>query len=146
MHISGLPLNDLANHINALAVAAEDARLDFCRAMAEARQRVPRETGMAFVVWAQKHLVQANGRPWSKWTLYSYASYGADPQKLVRLRQSVAAHGRSARIALKAVRQPHADQSTQVNVLMTAWEAASDGARAQFLHLIGAEFIRRKSA
>ncbi len=137
-----LSLADLAKRINELAIRASDAGLEFCSAMDEARRRVPAETGMSFVAWGVEHLRKPDGTPWSKWTLYSYASYGADPDKLNHVRASIAAHGVSARTALRALRRPHAPEADQVNALMTAWEAASEGAREQFLCLINVDPMR----
>ena len=131
---------ELAARINDLAKAAFDSRLAFCLAMNEARERVPTETGMTFVTWGAKYLRKPDGTPWSKWTLYSYASYGADPTKLDHVRRAISAHGKEARSSLRLRNIAQADQ---VNAMMTAWEAADREARAQFLHAICAEIRRR---
>ena len=91
---------------------------------------------MTFVQWGITYLRKPDGSPWSKWTLYSYASFGADPQKLKNVRGAIRTHGRSARAALRLLRKPNASDADQVNALMTAWEAASESARVQFLRLI----------
>jgi hypothetical protein len=135
-------LAELAARINDLAKTAFDSRLAFCLAMNEARERVPQETGMTFVTWGAKYLRKPDGMPWSKWTLYSYASYGADPTRLDHVRRGISAHGKEARSALRLLR--NTAQADQVNAMMTAWEASDRKARAQFLHLIGAE-IRRQA-
>jgi hypothetical protein len=130
-------LSELADKINHLAIDVADARLEFCRAMDEARRRVPLETNMTFVEWGRAYLRKPDGTPWSKWTLYSYASYGNDPGKLDHVRGKIRTHGRSARMALRLLRMPNSSTANQVNALMVAWEAASSEARKQFIHLVG---------
>lgn len=127
----------LADRINGLAKQEHDARLEFCKALAEARERVPRETNMTFVRWARQYLRKPDGTPWATWTLYQYASYGAHPERLTKSRASIAKSGRQAREIARMHRVRTNNVADEVNFLMTAWEQASEPARKQFLKMIG---------
>jgi hypothetical protein len=140
-----LSLPELAGRINSLAKNTDDARLAFCYAMAEAKRRVPLETNMTFAQWGAEYLRKPNGEPYSRWTLYSYANFGEHPERLTQSRKKSSAHSSfryAATAALRALRR--ANIPDQVNALMTAWEAASEDARSQFLHMINAQIQARK--
>lgn len=138
-------LREAANTINELAKKEEDAQLRLCRAIAAAQELVKKESNLPWREWADKYLRRPDGSKWSSWTLYKYASYGRNPEKLTYVREAIAQHGKSARKALNAARSaavaaPHkASQNEidrQLEVLMFAWRNASAEARKRFLESI----------
>lgn len=148
--IEQAPLQTLADRINTLTIQVRDVTLEFCKALAEAIDRVTRETEMTFAEWSRTFLRKANGQPWSVRTLYTYAYYGRYPDKLSlervrkidvqRETRQIArqhfednANGSGAAVLMPARLDSVADQ---VNFLMVAWERASDEARHQFLRLV----------
>lgn len=138
-------LREAAKTINDLAKQEEDTHLKLCKAIAAAQELVKKESNLSWRDWADKYLRRPDGSKWSSWTLYSYASYGRNPDKLANARQATNAHGRSARAALVLTRRevavtPHkASQNEidrQVEVLMFAWRNAGAEARKRFLEAI----------
>ncbi len=138
-------LREAAKTINDLARREEDAHLTLCRAIAAAQELVKKESNLSWPVWADKYLRRPDGSKWSQWTIYKYASYGRNPEKLTHVRESIAQHGQNARKALRQFRSavatdPHkASQNEidrQLEVLMFAWRGAGAEARKRFLESI----------
>lgn len=138
-------LREAANNINELAKKEEDAQLRLCRAIAAAQELVKKESNLPWRDWADKYLRRPDGSKWSSWTLYKYASYGRNPEKLTYVREAIAQHGKSARKALNAARtavatDPHKSSQNEIDrqleVLMFAWRGAGAEARKRFLESI----------
>ena len=153
-------LKEAAKTINALAKQEDDARRQFCIAIAGAMDLVKKESNLSWAEWADKNLRKPDGSKWSSWTLYKYASYGRDPKKLEKCRDTIADLGRRARRSLNPELPPvapasrmvdnrsapvHVDQEInidkEVKWLMSAWKNASPTARKRFLKLIAGEEI-----
>lgn len=138
-------LREAAKTINDLAKQEEDVRLKLCRAIAAAQELVKKESNLSWRDWADKYLRRPDGSKWSSSTLYQYASFGRNPEKLVHARRTIADHGNNARKALSAVRTqaattPHKSSlneiDRQLEVLMFAWRNAGAEARKRFLENI----------
>ena len=141
-------LKEAAKTINDLVKREEDVRLALCKAIAGAMDLVKRESNLSWREWADQNLRKPDGSKWSSWTLYTYASYGRDPEKLTSVRKAIAENGRNSRRALnlvtKAAALPHKKQSgivldRMVESLMFAWKNASPEARKIFLEKITKE-------
>ena len=135
-----LSLPDLATRINATAADIEDRRAEFCALIAEAQDRVARETNLTFASWAYDNLRKPTGEPWALSYLYKLAMFGREPNKLREHRAAVARHGQTARRALSEIERAHKIRldsvAEEVSFLMAAWEKASDEARRQFLKIV----------
>lgn len=135
-----LSLPDLATRINAVATDIEDRRAEFCALIAEAQDRVARETNLTFAAWARDNLRKPTGEPWALSYLYKLAMFGREPGKLREHRAAVAKRGQVAREALGEIERAHKIRlnsvADEVSFLMAAWERASDEARRQFLKLV----------
>ena len=79
------PLQKVAARINELAKQEQDTHLRLCRAIASAMDLV-KEEGLNWPQWSRQNLRKPDGSKWSMWTLYSYASYGRNPEKRSRWR------------------------------------------------------------
>jgi hypothetical protein len=149
-------LKEAAKTINALARQEEDARRQFCIAVAGAMDLVKKESNLTWAEWANQNLRKPDGTKWALQTLYKCAMYGRDPKKLSRSRETISDLGRRARRslnpALPVSRQSDArpiasvsnstrveqqvDIDKEVNWLLSAWKNAGPVARKRFLELI----------
>ena len=147
MKVHQSTLEQMAKTINDLAKQESDARLALCRAIAKAMDMVRRESNLSWNEWADQNLRKPDGSKWSRWTLYSYASFGRDPKKLQHVRDSIARRGSLARRALNvAEKTPLAsgnDIERQVAALMFAWKGAGNEARKMFLEKISAGYVEK---
>jgi hypothetical protein len=152
-------LKEAAKTINALARQEEDARLQFCIAIAGAMDLVKKESNLTWAEWANQNLRKPDGTKWALQTLYKCAMYGRNPKKLSRARETISDLGRRARRSLNPAlpaspisRQNDArpiaatshptraeqqvDIDKEVNWLLSAWKNAGPAARKRFLELI----------
>lgn len=152
-------LKEAAKTINALAKQEEDARRQFCIAVAGAMDLVKKESNLTWAEWANQNLRKADGSKWALQTLYKAAMYGRDPKKLSRSRETIADLGRRARRSFNPPLPPtpmprqtdvkptttaahptraeqQIDIDKEVNWLLSAWKNAGPAARKKFLELI----------
>lgn len=136
-------LKEAAKTINSLIKAENDARRNLCIAIAGAMDLV-KKAGLVWRDWADGNLRKPDGSKWSQWTLYSYASFGRNPEKLDHLRDSISKHGREARKALRAIPIVPVDNRSieaekELQWLLSAWKRCSPSTRRKFLKIIEKE-------
>jgi len=149
-------LQQVATTINKLAKLEHDSHRQLCIAIAGAMDLVKRQSNLSWKEWADENLRKADGSKWATNTLYTMASQGRDPQRLIHARKNVADYGRRARKALKdrttayasrPLKRPYHqnDLGAQVKGLLAAWDAASWEARREFLKVIKAKIVLKSA-
>jgi hypothetical protein len=132
-------LMDLAARINQAGQHYEASHRAFCVLLAEAQERVPRETNMTFRQWCDKYIRRSDGSKWPPRTLKNYALLGRDDgyaERQALLKKRTAAERAEARRLVNP-----GTLSDEVNLLETAWERASATARAMFMSNHNLRFI-----
>lgn len=153
MNSASAKLREAAKVINDLAKQEDDARLQFCIAVAGAMDLVKKESNLSWSEWADQNLRKPDGSKWALQTLYKCAMYGRSPEKLSQARETIADLGRRARRSLNPtllavtpkgehVSSQHVDIDKEFNWLMSAWKNAGPAARKRFLELIAGERAR----
>lgn len=109
------------------------------------RDRVKIESDMSWRQWCHNYLRKADGTEFSYKTIENYIYLAGDPDRVIEQRRMQRENIRKIRKSAQAfnpgmnVLFDRANSvNDQVNILMSAWDCASEKAQTQFLEMIGA--------